>query len=164
MHTDITIEDERWNEDAAIADLVRRAVETALAEAKPGAAGAQVSVLLGDDARLRTLNRTFRGQDKPTNVLSFPAAAAPGQRLLGDIALAYDTVAREARDERKRLADHAAHLAVHGLLHLVGHDHDEEQAAVRMETLERRILARLGIADPYAANDDILETADSIPR
>ena len=115
--------------------------------------GAEVSVLLASDGQVRELNRIWRGQDKPTNVLSFPAsdqaklAQAP---MLGDIVIAFETVAREARDEGKTFTDHFSHLVVHGFLHLVGFDHDDDAAATRMENLEREVLAGLGIGDPYA--------------
>ena len=104
------------------------------------------------DARLRELNREWRGQDKPTNVLSFPAV--PPDRLatsplLGDIAVAYETARREAEAEDKALPDHLVHLVVHGTLHLLGHDHLDPVEAQRMEALEIRVLAGLGIADPY---------------
>ena len=121
--------------------------------------GAQeVSFLLADDARLRRLNRDYRGQDKATNVLSFPAedGFAPGEadagpRLLGDVVLALETLEREAAAQSKSLPDHVSHLAVHGVLHLLGYDHEDAAEAARMERLETRILAGLGIADPYAA-------------
>ena len=135
--------------------------------------GADVSLCLADDAALRALNSRWRGVDKPTNVLSFPSAVdavadrvgcAPkgvqkdallttgyGVRLhLGDIALAYETLAREAEDLGVPLADHYRHLIAHGFLHLIGYDHETDAEAERMEALERRILARLGAADPYA--------------
>lgn len=107
-----------------------------------------VTILFADDATVRELNARFRGKDKPTNVLSFPAPAGFHERL-GDVALAYETVAAEAADQGKPLADHALHLIVHGLLHLQGYDHETEADAQEMEGEERRILARLGIADPY---------------
>ena len=119
----------------------------------PLRAGAEVAVLLVDDARMRVMNKEWRAQDKPTNVLSFQSvspdrlAAAP---FLGDIVLACETVEREAADARKTFDDHATHLVVHGFLHLLGHDHDDDAEAARMEGLETRILAELGIADPYA--------------
>ena len=120
--------------------------------------GAEVSFLLCDDARMRILNREWRGIDKPTNVLSFPAvepAALAHAALLGDIAIAYETTAHEAATEDKRLCDHVAHLAAHGFLHLLGHDHIDPAEAGRMESLETRVLARLGIADPYAATHPV---------
>jgi probable rRNA maturation factor len=112
-----------------------------------------VSLCLADDAMLRVLNLRWRGIDKPTNVLSFPSAP-PGRSedatTLGDIALAYETLAREAEDLGVPLADHYRHLLAHGFLHLVGYDHETDAEAERMEALETRILARLGAADPYA--------------
>lgn len=122
----------------------------AAAAARAPATDAPAALLLADDATLRTLNRRFRGEDKPTNVLSFPSGeAAP--RFIGDVALAYETCAREAVDKGAAFKDHAAHLIVHGLLHLVGHDHAGAEDAQLMESLETEILAGLGIADPYAA-------------
>jgi probable rRNA maturation factor len=114
--------------------------------------GGDVSLCLADDAALRALNLRWRGIDKPTNVLSFPAAAGrPGEApMLGDIALAYETLAREAEDLGAPLADHYRHLLVHGFLHLIGYDHETDAEAERMEALEAKILARLGAADPYA--------------
>lgn len=131
----------------------------ALSEAAAGAVLAAIddpggdcaaTLLFTDDAQVRDLNRQWRGQDKATNVLSFPSPPMPGSpRHLGDIALAYGTVAREAEEEGKSLSDHTSHLVVHGLLHLLGHDHEAEEEAEAMEATETRILARLGIADPY---------------
>jgi probable rRNA maturation factor len=106
-----------------------------------------VCVVLADDASLRDLNRTFRGKDKPTNVLSFEGE---GEEL-GDIVLAYETVKREAKEQGKSFASHTAHLVVHGCLHLLGHDHERERDAEKMEALEISILARLGFPDPYNA-------------
>ncbi len=117
---------------------------------------AEVSLCLADDAALRALNARWRGIDKPTNVLSFPApVAAVAQESgavmsLGDIALAYETLAREAENLGVPLADHYRHLIAHGFLHLIGYDHETDAEAERMEALETRILARLGAADPYA--------------
>ena len=119
------------------------------AAAAEGVAGA-VSLLLADDAAVTALNRDFRGRDAPTNVLSFPPAPEarePG--FLGDIALAAETIAREAENQGKSIECHAAHLVVHGFLHLLGYDHESEADAEAMEARERAILASLGIADPY---------------
>jgi probable rRNA maturation factor len=112
----------------------------------------EISLLLCDDAFVRELNRRWRGQDKPTNVLSFPAAEDDTfeRLLLGDIAIAYETLAREAAAEGKSLKAHFCHLTIHGLLHLLGYDHDNEEDAEEMEALEREILAALGIEDPYS--------------
>lgn len=127
---------------------------------------AELALELADDARVRTLNQGWRGQDKPTNVLSFPQidndaaglldhlsrpGAIPTTVLLGDIILAYETIAREARQQGKRMGDHAAHLIVHGTLHVLGYDHLTNSDADAMEALERGILAGFGIADPYEA-------------
>jgi probable rRNA maturation factor len=114
--------------------------------------GAEVSLCLADDAALRALNARWRGVDKPTNVLSFPSAPSGGVAdafTLGDIVLAYETLAREAEDLGVPLADHYRHLLAHGFLHLIGYDHESDVEAGRMEALETRILARLGAADPY---------------
>jgi probable rRNA maturation factor len=140
----IVIEAPAWRA-AGVAALIRRAAKCALDEA---AAQGGLTVLLADDEALRRLNREFRGKDKPTNVLSFPAAANP-EGHLGDIAIAHGVAAAEAKAGAKSLADHAAHLTVHGVLHLLGHDHEREDEADAMERLETKILARLGIADPY---------------
>ncbi len=114
---------------------------------------AEVSVVLADDPFVRRLNRDHRGKDKPTNVLSFPledAAEATGRRrMLGDIVLAHRTIRREAKAEGKRIASHAAHMLVHGTLHLLGFDHGRAKAARVMEAHEVRILRRLGVPDPY---------------
>ncbi|MBM3561229.1 MAG: rRNA maturation RNase YbeY, partial [Alphaproteobacteria bacterium] len=119
-----------------------------------------------DDAELRALNRNWRGRDKPTNVLSFPAgddgetAAAQARALwLGDVVIAAETVQAEASDAGMTIADHLAHLVVHGVLHLLGHDHELAAEATRMEALERAILARLGIADPYGDDPPVREVA-----
>jgi probable rRNA maturation factor len=153
LHVDVIIESPGW---AAIGDISAR-IESALraagAEAGAEFEDGEVSVLLGDDAAVEALNKTWRGIDAPTNVLSFPSAAlgaGAGPRLLGDIVLAWETTAREAQAEGKSLADHAVHLVVHGFLHLLGYDHQSEKQAETMERLERDILGRLGIADPYA--------------
>ncbi|RMF12527.1 MAG: rRNA maturation RNase YbeY, partial [Alphaproteobacteria bacterium] len=147
--------------------LCVQAVTVAASEV-PGLAvePAQVSVLLTDDAQVRDLNCRYRGKDSATNVLSFPAldeaaraalrrggrvatGPIPGPMLLGDLALAFETLSREAQIAAKPLEDHFCHLVVHGFLHLVGYDHESDDEAEVMEALERRVLARLGIPDPY---------------
>lgn len=120
----------------------------AAACAREAALGADMALLLTDDERLRVLNRRFRGVDKATNVLSFPSGGAHS-RYLGDIALAYGVCRSEAEEKGISIADHTAHLIVHGLLHLVGYDHESDDDAERMEGLETQILASLGVADPY---------------
>ena len=145
---DVLVEAAPWNEHRALRPLIRRAVEAAAAELSTSAA--ELAIVLTDDSAIRVLNRKWRGIDAPTNVLSFPAEVPAGAPpLLGDIVLAYDTVAREARRQRKPFAHHVAHLAVHGFLHLCGYDHERDQDAETMERLERRILRRLDISDPY---------------
>ncbi len=131
--------------------LVERALEQAVRQSGQAVVdGAEVSVFLCDDRAIQDLNRDWRGQDKPTNVLSFPTPGPLGQRrMLGDIAVAWETTRREAADEGKAIGDHLTHLLVHGLLHLVGFDHEDDAQALAMEQLETTILARLGVADPY---------------
>ncbi|UEM03534.1 rRNA maturation RNase YbeY [Skermanella rosea] len=126
------------------------------------AAAAEMSLVLADDAMVRTLNRDYRGKDKPTNVLSFALlddagdvdddlASHPGMPILiGDVILACETVRREAAEQGKPVEDHLTHLVVHGVLHLLGYDHETDPDADRMERLETSILAGMGIADPYA--------------
>lgn len=142
-----------WGRVAGLDALAAQAVETAVAAVRGvPQRPVEVSLLLSDDAGLRELNRTWRGRDKPTNVLSFPGAGAPspnGPEHLGDIALAFETIAREAEADGKTLADHVAHLIVHGALHLLGHDHETDAEAEAMEAIEIEALARLGVADPY---------------
>jgi probable rRNA maturation factor len=128
--------------------LARALAAAAAAEGRAG----EVSLLLGDDAAIAELNRLWRGKDGPTNVLSFPPAPGQGGEtaFLGDIALAAETIAAEAEFQGKSLEAHAAHLAVHGFLHLLGYDHENPADAETMEARERAILVSLGIADPYA--------------
>lgn len=146
---DIFVESPLWADEPAAEETVQRAVEAALAAVDAGQA--EVSAVLTDDARIQALNSRWRGQDKPTNVLSFPAPEDPAEpRFLGDIVLAFETIRREAQQEEKALLHHLAHLAVHGTLHLLGYDHEHESDAIRMEDQERKILSRLGISDPYA--------------
>jgi probable rRNA maturation factor len=153
-----------WDQGFAWEELAERAVRAALegtghSGVITAAGSAEVAVRFTDDAEVRELNRDWRGKDAATNVLSFPmlapdeVAAALGEtddRLLGDIALAYETCAREAAEKGLRIEAHAAHLVVHGTLHLLGHDHGDDTAADAMERLEASILEGLGVADPYA--------------
>jgi probable rRNA maturation factor len=145
---EVMVRSARWKMRPRSAAVVRKAV-TAAAQAV-STPPAELAIVLTDDSEIRELNRTWRKQDKPTNVLSFPAAGS-GDKHLGDIVIAFETVAREAKAENKAIEHHLAHLAVHGYLHLLGHDHDDDNQAEEMERLETAILARLGIADPYAA-------------
>lgn len=143
LSVEIVADHPAWRGRRALARRVLQAVGAA--EKADGV----VSVLLGDDAALRALNKQWRGKDKATNVLSFPAAADGDQ--LGDIALAAETVAAEAVAQGKSFEAHMTHLLVHGLLHLLGYDHEQDAEAEIMEGRERMILAGLGISDPYAA-------------
>lgn len=155
----IRIQTRRWRELADLRERVTLATQAALAVAPVRPLdGAELSLLLTDDKRIRIVNRDWRGFDKATNVLSFPAA--PPSRIatspvLGDIVLAYETIASEALDEDKTIADHLSHLVIHGLLHLLGEDHETDAQAQRMEGLEIAALARLGIADPYADSEPL---------
>ena len=154
--------DPQWSESLAGCEQTAcRAAAAALDEADEGlrpAAGVELSLVLASDAQVRALNRDYRGLDKPTNVLAFPNMEAgcggPGAerqapRLLGDIVVARETLLHEARDQGKRPQDHLAHLVVHGVLHLLGYDHQDVREATEMEGREIRILQCLGIADPY---------------
>jgi probable rRNA maturation factor len=146
---EILVDHAKWRGHRGLRPRLKRAASLALRRAKHAKRRAGLTILLGSDARLKALNAKFRGRNKPTNVLSFEAT---GDRVahLGDIALAYGMTAREARAAGKPFADHAVHLVVHGVLHLLGFDHETARAAGRMEPLETSILAELGIADPYA--------------
>jgi probable rRNA maturation factor len=161
----IAVEAGDWPPEPALAALARRAVEAAVAAEAASPAGdaylpqgrAELSLLFTNDEGICRLNRDWRGRDRPTNVLSFPqpesppgAEPQPQGRLLGDVILAAETVAREAALAEKPLEDHMAHLIIHGFLHLLGHDHETDPEAELMEQLERIALARLGIPDPYA--------------
>lgn len=154
---ELRLQSRRWREVENLRPRIEAAVAAGLAFARlQPLAGAELSLLLTDDKRIRAVNREWRGFDKPTNVLSFPAV--PAERIamspvLGDIVLAFETLAREAEAEQKSLGDHLSHLVIHGLLHLLGEDHESEAEAQRMEAMETAALARLGIADPYAGTD-----------
>lgn len=144
MTIEVEVEADAWTQ--VLPDLearVRRAAGAAL-----GRVEGEVVVLLSDDAAVRDLNARFRHKDKPTNVLSFPAAESAAPHL-GDVVLAYGVCAAEAEAQGKSLSDHLTHLVVHGVLHLLGRDHEDDAEAEEMEGEERAILADLGVADPY---------------
>ena len=143
---DIVVDDPAWRKHRGILRRVREASESSLRNA-PQRAPRALTVLLSNDRRVRGLNRIHRGKDKPTNVLSFPQAAQPG--YLGDVVIAYGVVKKEAAESGKRFADHATHLAVHGVLHLLGYDHEKPKDAAKMEALEISILREMGIGNPY---------------
>ncbi|HVZ54762.1 MAG TPA: rRNA maturation RNase YbeY [Pseudolabrys sp.] len=149
VQLDVQVQSPLWDSEPAAIDTVHAAIAAA---AKTAPATGEMSVALTDDAAVRTLNRDWRGIDKPTNVLSFPASAPKIKgmpALLGDVIVAYETLAREAAEENKPVLHHLAHLVVHGYLHLLGYDHQTDSEAEAMEGIEREILARLNIADPY---------------
>ena len=141
---DVEIEDEAWTQ--ALPDAADLALAAATAAVT---AAADLVVLLTDDATVRDLNARFRNKDAATNVLSFPAGDMAGDHM-GDVALAYGVCAREAAEQGKPLAAHLQHLVAHGVLHLVGYDHEDDTDAEAMEAREREILAGLGLPDPYA--------------
>ena len=170
LAVDILIESEAWRMLPEAEDIVRRtiAVATTCPHAtllrERGRVGwgldrdAELCVLLCDDETIARLNGHWRGHQKPTNVLSFPApalrGAGPDEKIpLGDIAIAYETLVREAEENGTTVSGHLSHLVVHGFLHLLGYDHHMDDDAERMERLERDVLARIGVADPYAACD-----------
>jgi len=150
---EILVEGGGWHTLPEAEGIVRSAIASALhAAALSCLPGAELTVILADDARLRALNADWRGKDKPTNVLTFPAAnprEASSSPLLGDVVIAWETLLREAGEEGKRPADHLAHLVVHGTLHLFGFDHLDDREAEDMERLEIAALAKLGVSDPY---------------
>ena len=151
---DMTVTSASWEPDDRWQALVARAVDACAGEAGAKWPGREISVLLCDDAEIRTLNRQWRGFDKATNVLSFPTPGPAHAHVpLGDIAIAFETVDREARADGKTIEDHVMHLVIHGVLHLLGYDHESDGDAEDMEEKERRILKSLGIADPYAVNE-----------
>ncbi|MGD9740625.1 MAG: rRNA maturation RNase YbeY [Bauldia sp.] len=156
---DLAVEEGDWPDEDVLFDIAAGAARAIAEETARSFAGQELSILFTDDARIAVLNADWRGKPKPTNVLSFPAPEGtalvpPGQPVpLGDIVLAHETVAKEAAEADLTLRDHITHLLVHGLLHLRGHDHEDDAAADAMERLEAAILARLGIADPYAGSE-----------
>ncbi len=161
--TEVLVVAECWHAEPDAEAVIARAIEAAASMVDAGTGDAELAVMLTDDSGIRTLNNNWRGIDKPTNVLSFPALQPAGgresddaPRMLGDIAIAYETTRREADEEQKPFSHHLSHLAVHGFLHLVGYDHEKDGEAEVMESLERDILAMLGIPDPYADPDRVL--------
>ena len=145
---DILVESPLWDAGEDVRGTIEAAARAALAAVRPGRRDAELSIVLADDAFQQHLNRDWRGQDKPTNVLSFPAGLSAGGHL-GDVVLAHETVRREAERDGKAFAHHVAHLVVHGILHLLGYDHGTEAEARDMEALEVEILARLAVPNPY---------------
>ena len=151
---DIQIQSPLWKAQPLVEQTVRDAV-TAAASAL-STAGSEVSIVLTDNSAMAVLNRDWRGIDKPTNVLSFPASGHKGgesAHFLGDIVIAYETLVQECDDEDRKFLHHLAHLTVHGFLHLVGYDHETDAQADEMEGLESKIMTRLSMPDPYVARD-----------
>jgi probable rRNA maturation factor len=150
-----TVECEGWSKLESLDVIVAQTLQAALEESGDVLPkGAEVSLLFCDDARIKELNRQFRGQDKPTNVLSFPGPdPLESAHFLGDIAIAYETVAREAEEQGKSLEHHCRHMIVHGFLHLLGYDHEDDEEAEVMEATEIHILARLGVENPYRGEE-----------
>jgi probable rRNA maturation factor len=151
-----------WQTEPDAEAVIHRAISAAAEIADADVGEAELAIMLTDDSGIQTLNSNWRGVDKPTNVLSFPAlqptgAGAPDDapRMLGDIAIAYETTRKEADDEQKPFDHHLSHLAVHGFLHLIGYDHEKDDDAEAMESLEQEILAQLGIPDPYADRERV---------
>src|SRR5438105_5235243 len=148
-----------WQNEPDVEAVIERAIAVAAEMVDADTGEAELAVMLTDDGGIRTLNKNWRGIDKPTNVLSFPALQPTGDapddmpRMLGDIAIAYETTRREADEEEKPFEHHLSHLAVHGFLHLIGYDHENDDDAEAMEALEQEILAQLGIPNPYADRD-----------
>jgi probable rRNA maturation factor len=149
--------DERWNSIEGLEGLIPALVAATLLESGLSPESRAVSVALLSGTEVRALNKAFRGKDSDTNVLSFPAAPVPPSRpthagpiFLGDVALSFETVTEEASAQNKTVSDHAAHLVVHGVLHLAGLDHGSDADAEHMEAAERVILGKFGIPDPYA--------------
>ena len=160
--TEVLVVADCWQTEPEADAIIQRAVAAAAEIVNADIGEAEIAVMLTDDAGIRTLNNNWRGIDKPTNVLSFPAlpqassgGADDAPRMLGDIAIAYETTRKEADDEQKPFDHHLSHLAIHGFLHLIGYDHENDDDAEAMEALEQEILAHLGIPDPYAERQRI---------
>ena len=153
IDADIRVEDARWSKGRDLDVLLQECFTATIAETGEVPPLAEISVLFTDDAAQRILNREHRGKDMPTNVLSFPVDEAPlppGMPCtLGDISLAYETVESEAQAGAIAFDAHLCHLIIHGFLHLLGYDHEDDAEALVMESTETRALTRLGIADPY---------------
>ncbi len=156
---DLIVEDERWKALPGLAQRADEAVAAAMAELDSSAPGV-AAILLTDDDAVAALNTAYRGKEGPTNVLSFPSVDHADNHL-GDIAIAYGVTAREANERGIEIIEHLLHLIIHAFLHLQGYDHQADEDAEIMEALERRALARLGIADPYRVRDEAVTETDT---
>lgn len=171
LRTTVRIDHDVWRSTLpTVTQVTRKATQSGWAIGRKGLADdhplskaltgpVEISVLLSDDATVRGLNHTHLGKDKPTNVLSFPGDLSnvfpEADILLGDIILAWETIEKEANAEEKAISEHLSHLVIHGVLHLLGYDHECEEDAKVMESLEVDCMARLGLADPYVAGDRV---------
>ncbi len=161
---DLSVQGGDWPPEAELGALAERVLAATSVKAADFPREGELSIVFTDDARIGQLNAEWRGIPHPTNVLSFPAPALSGPaqlaKPLGDIVLGFETMSKEAADAHLTLADHISHLLVHGLLHLIGYDHQEDAEAAAMELLETAVLAELGIADPYAGSEpELIDTA-----
>jgi probable rRNA maturation factor len=154
---DLAIPCAKWRRALSNAETIAtEAARAALKHSGKKFGAAELSLILSNDKTVQKLNAQWRGKDAPTNVLAFASedvSTGPAPTLLGDVVLAYETVAREAKEQGKALSDHFRHLVIHGVLHLLGYDHQADRPAKRMEALETRILALLGVADPYRVRE-----------
>jgi probable rRNA maturation factor len=161
LELDVIVDVPAWLDALPTVEAIcRRSATAAFHAAKKAEAEAEASIVLSNDARIKSLNAAWRGKDEATNVLAFPAtdvpqAGAAGRSqpplIIGDVIIAFETAVAEARVEGKDLADHLSHLVVHGMLHLLGYDHETDDEADEMESLEVAVLASVGVADPYSA-------------
>ena len=158
--TEVLVVADCWTVEADAEAIIHRAIEAAASMVDADTGDAELAIMLTDDAGIRTLNQNWRGIDKPTNVLSFPAGAH-GSGHLGDIALAFGVCDEEARAQGKPLANHLRHLVIHGVLHLLGYDHQRDDEAARMESIERDLLASMNIPDPY---EQLAHQVDDVRR
>jgi probable rRNA maturation factor len=160
LQVDVLVDSDHWREPAKARSIARRAIAQAVDTAST--TGTELAIVLTDDSAIRQLNRLWRGVDAATNVLSFPSKQTADEPAhLGDIVLAYETIALEASAEGKPFAHHLAHLVVHGFLHLIGYDHENDVDAEAMEQTERKILRHLNIPDPYRYPGKVVKKAGS---
>ena len=160
LELDVIVDVPAWLDALPAAEAICRRSAEAAYHAAGGGAEAEASVVLSNDARVKALNAAWRGKNEATNVLAFPAADVPQARapgplqpplMIGDVIIAFETAVAEARVEGKEFCDHLSHLVVHGMLHLLGYDHQKDDEADEMESLEVAVLASVGVADPYSA-------------